>query len=337
MARSAFRSISRLAIQRQRRCKLSGTADHHHEHHDDHDHRHGGHTHHAPSSFGRAFAIGIGLNTAYILVEAGFGVASHSLALLADAGHNCSDVLGLVVAWGAATLSQRPPSQRYTYGLRGSSILAALFNSAFLLLTFGAIGWEAVMRFFHPEPVGGLTVIVVALGGIVVNGLSAMMFMSGRNSDLNIRAAFLHMTSDALVSAGVVAGGLAILVTGWLWLDPLVSLLVAIFVVVQTWGMMRESVAMSLSAVPDAISPVEVRAFLSARAGVAEVHDLHIWSMGTSEIAMTAHLVMPGGHLNDTELFDIEHDLDERFGIGHATLQIETGATACPLAPEERV
>lgn len=322
-----------------------------HDHHDGHDHRHehghdhgpGGHDHgghghsHAPASFGRAFAIGIALNVGYIVVEAGFGLASNSLALLADAGHNCADVLGLVVAWGGVTLSQRAPSSRYTYGLRSSSILAALFNSVFLLLTFGAIAWEAATRLFHAEPVGGATVIVVALAGIAVNGATAMLFMSGRKGDLNIRGAFLHMAGDALVSAGVVVAGLAILATGWFWLDPVASLVVAIVVVAQTWGMMRESVAMSLDAVPTQIDTEKVRQYLAGESGVTEVHDMHIWSMSTTEVAMTAHLVMPGGHPGDATLFRIEHELEERFGIGHTTLQIETGVADCPLAPADRV
>jgi cobalt-zinc-cadmium efflux system protein len=314
-------------------------SDHHeHGHRHSHGHSHEGHGHsHGPASFGRAFAIGIALNVAYIVVEVGFGLASNSLALLADAGHNCADVLGLVVAWGGAALSRRPPSPRYTYGLRGSSILAALFNSAFLLLTFGAIGWEAAMRLFHSEPVGGMTVIIVALAGIAVNGATALLFMSGRKGDLNIRGAFLHMAGDALVSAGVVVAGLAILATGWFWLDPAASLIVALVVIVQTWSMMRESVAMSLDAVPSEIAADDVKQFLAAEAGVAEVHDLHIWSMSTTEVALTAHLVVPAGHPGDTVLFRIERQLGERFGIGHATLQIETGVVACPLAPEERV
>jgi cobalt-zinc-cadmium efflux system protein len=312
--------------------------DHHDHHHDDHGHHGHGHGHsHAPKSFGRAFAIGIALNAAYILIEAAFGFASNSLALLADAGHNCSDVLGLIVAWGAAALSQRPPSQRYTYGFRNSTVIAALFNSVFLLLTFGAIGWEALLRLGAPRPVAEMTVIVVALAGIAVNGITALLFMSGQKSDLNIRGAFLHMAGDALVSVGVVVAGLLILATGWLWLDPVVGLVVAVVVVAQTWGMMRESVAMSLNAVPAQISAADVRAFLAGQAGVTEVHDLHVWPMGTTDVAMTAHLVMPGGHPGDRALFHIEHDLEARFGIGHATLQIETGAMDCPLAPEERV
>ena len=213
------------------------------------DHGHGGH-HHAPASFGTAFAIGIGLNTAFVVVEALFGYAGNSVALIADAGHNLSDVLGLVVAWLAELLSKRAPSARFTYGLRGSSILAALFNAIFLLVAVGAIGWEALLRLFNPEPVASTTVIVVAAIGIIVNGVTAWLFASGRDSDLNIRGAYLHMASDALVSAGVVAAGLVIAATGWVWLDPLTSLVVSALIVAGTWGLLRDSVAMSLDAMP---------------------------------------------------------------------------------------
>jgi cobalt-zinc-cadmium efflux system protein len=289
---------------------------------------------HAPANFGAAFAIGIALNTAYVLIEVGFGLASNSLALLADAGHNLSDVLGLIVSWAAMVLSQRAPSTRFTYGLRGSSILAALFNASFLLLTFGAIAWEAVQRLLQPQPVVAGTVMIVAAVGIAVNGATAWLFASGRKGDLNIRGAFLHMASDAAVSAGVVVAGLVILVTAWVWIDPIISLIVTVVVVWETWGLLRDSLAMSMSAVPSAIDPGAVRAFLSKRAGVSDVHDLHIWPMSTTEVAMTAHLVIPGGHPGDVALFVIANELREHFGIGHVTLQVETGAAVCPLAPD---
>ena len=310
-----------------------------HEHADGANHHHGGagHVHTVPASFGRAFAIGIGLNTAYVVIEAIFGVASHSVALLADAGHNLSDVLSLAVSWGAATLAMRPPSKRFTYGLKGSSILAAVFNAGFLLLTFGAIGWESVMRLFHPQPVAAATVMIVAAAGIVVNGVTAWLFASGRKGDLNIRGAFLHMASDAVVSAGVVVAGLAILLTGWTWIDPTIGLVVAGIVLWETWGLLRDSVAMSLGGVPSEIEPGAVAAFLAARAGVSGVHDLHIWSMSTTEVAMTAHLVIPGGHPGDEALFGLAEDLERRFSIGHVTLQVETGHQACPLAPDDLV
>jgi cobalt-zinc-cadmium efflux system protein len=311
--------------------------DHSHAHDHGHDHGHshglGGH-HHAPASFGAAFAIGIGLNAAFVVVEALFGYAGNSVALIADAGHNLSDVLALVVAWLADHLSRRAPSARFTYGLRGSSILAALFNAIVLLVAVGAIGWEAMLRLFNPEPVASTIVIVVAGIGIVVNGVTAWLFASGRDSDLNIRGAYLHMASDALVSAGVVAAGLVIAATGWMWLDPLTSLAVGVLIIAGTWGLLRDSVAMSLDAMPAGIDPDAVRRFLEARPGVTEMHDLHIWSMSTKEIALTCHLVIPGERPDDGFLRELGHDLKHRFGIGHSTVQIETDAeVTCPLAP----
>ena len=314
---------------------------HHHDHGHDHSHAHdhghnhapGGH-HHAPASFGTAFVIGIALNTAFVVAEALFGYLGNSVALIADAGHNLSDVLGLVVAWLADHLSKRAPSARFSYGLRGSSILAALFNAIFLLVAVGAIGWEALLRLFDPEPVASTIVIIVAAIGIVINGVTAWLFASGRHSDLNIRGAYLHMASDALVSAGVVAAGLVIAATGWMWLDPLTSLVVSALIVVGTWGLLRDSVAMSLDATPPRIDPDAVRRLLESRPGVTQMHDLHIWSMSTKEIALTCHLVIPGGRPDDDFLRDLAHDLKHDFGIGHPTVQIETDAeVTCPLAP----
>jgi cobalt-zinc-cadmium efflux system protein len=261
----------------------------------------------------------------------------HSVALLADAGHNLSDVLGLAVAWVAGVLSKRPPSQRYTYGLRGSSILAALFNAAFLLIAVGAIGWESILRLFNPEPVAGKTVVIVAAIGIAINGLTAWLFASGRKGDLNIRGAYLHMTADAAVSAGVVGAGLVILWTEWLWLDPAVSLVIVAVIVWATWGLLRDSLAMSLNAVPREIELGSILRFLKAQDGVADVHDLHIWPMSTTETALTAHLVMPAGHPGDAFVLGVAEELREHHGIGHVTLQIERDGTLCPLAPEHIV
>lgn len=311
--------------------------DHHHHHGPGAAHGAGGHGH-APQDFGRAFAIGITLNLVFVIAEAAFGYFSNSMALIADAGHNLSDVAGLVVAWIAAGLAKRPPSARYTYGLRGSSILAALFNAVFLLLAVGAIGWEAVVRLFTPEPVAGITVMVVAGIGIVINAVTAWLFASGRHSDLNIRGAYLHMAADAAVSAAVVVAGVIILFTGWYWIDPAVSLLVAVVIVWGTWGLLRDSTALSLAAVPRGIDPAAVRAFLSKLPGVTQVHDLHIWGMSTTEVALTCHLVMPGGSPGDPFLVDLAHELQHDFRIAHSTVQIETDPnTVCALAPDHVV
>jgi cobalt-zinc-cadmium efflux system protein len=285
-----------------------------------------GHDHlHAPRDFGRAFAIGAALNVGFIVVEAIYGVLANSTALLADAGHNLSDVVGLLMAWGAAYVGRRAPTPRFTYGLRSSSILAALANAVLLLVAVGAITWEALWRLVDPEPVASQTVMVVAGIGIVINGATALLFMKGRRGDLNIRAAFLHMVADAAVSLGVVITGLAILLTGYHWIDPLVSLGIAAVIVWSTWSLLRDSINLALDAVPPGIDPDEVRAFLASLPGVAAVHHLHIWAMSTTETALTCHLVMPGGHPGDAFLAETSETLRRRFGIPHATLQIELG------------
>ncbi len=309
-------------------------------HHDGHDH---GHTHaaghvHAPASFGRAFAIGIALNFGFVLVEALYGGLSHSVALFADAGHNLADALGLAMAWLGSALAKRAPTDRFTYGLRGSSILAALFNATVLLVTVGAISWEAIRRLWTPEPVAAEAVMIVAAVGIVVNGVTAWLFAAGGKGDINLRAAFLHMASDALVSAGVVVAGLLIVLTGWLWLDPIVSLAINAAIVWGTWGLLRDSLGMSMAAVPSRIDPAEVRAFLRAQSGVHDLHDLHIWPMGTTEVALTCHLVMEDGHPGDAFLHTLAATLATRFQIHHSTVQIEIDPrSACALAPDEVV
>jgi len=307
-------------------------------------HDHGGHPHdhsahaHAPASFGTAFAIGIALNLGFIVIEAVYGLLSNSVSLLADAGHNLSDVLGLGVAWLATVLARRAPTARFTYGMRGSSILAALFNAVFLLVTVGGLSWEAIRRLGSPEPVAGKTMMAVAAIGILVNGVTAWLFASGRKDDINLKGAFLHMASDALVSVGVVAAGLLILLTGWLWIDPIVSLVINGVIVWGTWGLLRDSVGMSMAAVPAQIDPAAVRTFLSARTGVVDVHDLHIWPMSTTENALTCHLVMPNGHPGDAFLHELAGDLAQRFRIDHTTVQIEVDQhLACALAPDEVV
>jgi len=293
---------------------------------------------HAPKSFGFAFAFGTALNVAFVIVEAIFGFLGNSTALLADAGHNLSDVCGLLVAWGASVLSRRTPTTRYTYGLGSSSILAALFNAMFLLTAVGAIAWEAAQRLAHPVPVAGTTVMIVAAVGIAINGATAWLFASGRKGDINIRGAFLHMAADAAVSAGVVVAGAIILLTGWDWVDPAMSLLICIVIVWGTWSLLNDSVRMSLAAVPPNVEPAEVRSYLGQLPGVAQLHDLHIWPMSTTETALTCHLVMPGGHPGDEFLMDAARELQHRFSIGHATIQIETSeATQCVLEPDKVV
>lgn len=316
---------------------------HSHAHGDDHDqggHSHGlGGHHHAPASFGKAFAIGIALNLAYVLGEAFYGVVAHSLALLADAGHNLGDVLGLAGAWLASVLGKRRPSGRFTYGLRRSSILAALGNAVVLLIVTGGIAWEDIRRLMHPEPSGGSVIMAVAAIGIVVNGVTALMFMSGRKDDLNIKGAFMHMASDALVALGVVIAGGIILSTGWLWLDPAISIVISAVIVAGTWGLLRDSLNLALDAVPPGIDQKKVEAFLRGLPGVSAVHDLHIWGMSTTETALTAHLMRPGATIDDNLLRHACEELQERFGIQHATFQVVDGGGAhpCALQPVEVV
>ena len=276
-----------------------------------------------PGTHTTAFAIGTTLNFAFVVVEVFFGVFGHSLALVADAGHNLGDVLGLAVAWGAASLARRRPTARRTYGWHSSSILAALGNASALLITTGAIAWEAIRRFQHPEPVSGGTVILVAGAGVLINAVSAFLFRKGGERDVNVKAAYVHLAADALLSLGVVIAGAVIHFTGWLWMDPAVSLVLAVAIVVGTWSLLRESLDLALHAVPARIDPAQVRDFLSQAPGVAEVHDLHIWAISTSDAALTAHLVIPSALRRDTLLRELSDELREHFGINHATLQVE--------------
>jgi cobalt-zinc-cadmium efflux system protein len=319
---------------------MASHSHHHHDHDQAHARAHGhshGHGHsHAPADFGRAFLIGTVLNVGFVVVEAGYGFAANSMALVADAGHNLSDVLGLLVAWGAATLSRRRPSTYYTYGLGRSSILAALFNAVFLLVSVGAIGVEAVRRLTDPEPIAATTVMIVAGIGILVNGFTALLFARGRHDDINVRGAFLHMVADAALSAAVVAAGAVVIWTGWLWLDPVTSLVIVAVIVAGTWGLLRDSVTMALDRVPPGIAPDRVEAALAKLPGVDHVHDLHIWPMSTTQVAMTCHLVMPAGCPGDAFLHDAREMLHDRFDIDHVTIQIERDeALACPQAPVE--
>jgi cobalt-zinc-cadmium efflux system protein len=319
---------------------------HDHDHAHAHGHRHGaahaGHHHghvHAPASFGKAFAIGCVLNVGFVVAEWVFGALANSLALMADAVHNLGDVLALLLAWLAVGLARRPPSERFTYGLRGSSILAALLNAGALLVVTGGLGWEALRRLPDPGPIEGGTVIAVALVGVVVNGITAWLFMHGGRTDLNLRGVYLHMAADAAVSLGVALAGVGVLLTGWNWLDPALTLVVSAVILWSSWDLLRQSLRLALQAVPAGIETGEVRELLARLPGVAEVHDLHIWAMSTSENALTAHLVMPAGHPGDAFLHGACSQLQQRFGIHHATLQIEVAKTgaACALAPDHVV
>lgn len=285
-------------------------------------HGHAGHSH-APTDFGMAFAIGIVLNTVFVVVEATYGWLSGSMALIADAGHNLSDVLSLLLAWGASVLAKRAPTERFTYGFKNSTILAALANAMLLLVAIGMILLETIERFSDPQPIEAGTVMLVAGIGIVINTATALLFLRGRKHDINIRGAFLHMAADALVSVGVVIAGALILYTGALWIDPVTSLVIVAVIAWGTWGLLKDSVKMSLLAVPDGVSEADVRAYLTGLDGVDAVHDLHIWPMSTTETALTAHLVMPRGHPGDAFLREIAEELEHHHAIGHATVQIE--------------
>jgi cobalt-zinc-cadmium efflux system protein len=306
-------------------------SNHQHDHHDhDHGHHHGhGHHHHhpAPDGSSRAFALAVGLNALFVAIEFAYGFIANSTALMADAGHNLSDVLGLLLAWGAAVLAKTAPNGRYTYGLRSSSILAALGNSLLLMVACGAIALEAVQRFSQPAPVAGTTVSIVAAIGVLVNGFSAWLFMSGSKDDLNVRGAYQHMAADAAISLGVVVSGLVIMYTGWTWLDPLVSLAIVLMILAGTWSLLRESVQLMMAAVPAGVDAGRVSQFLAERPGVSEVHDMHIWAISTTENALTAHVVMPGGYPGDKVIDEMVDQLRKDFSIHHCTLQVEEGTT----------
>lgn len=309
-----------------------GHAHQHHHHHE--------RTHHSAAGNAALFAFAVILNLAFVAAETIFGWIGGSMALLADAGHNFGDALGLGAAFVAAQLARREPSHRFTYGLGSSSILAALLNAIILLIAVGAITTEAIRRLAAPTPVAGETVIAVALAGVVVNGVIALLLSrGGHQHDLNLRTALVHALSDAGISLGVAASGALVVATGWLRLDPAVSLAIAVVIVVGTWRLLQRSLAMALHAVPHQIDPAAVRAQLAAMPGVTAVHDLHIWPMSTTETALTVHLVMPDGHPGDATLSSLISELDRRFAIGHATIQIETGGgeLVCPLVSERVV
>jgi cobalt-zinc-cadmium efflux system protein len=306
-----------------------------HQHSHAHNHPHG-HGHGDPQhglSFGAAFATATALNLALVAIQAVYGVMAHSMALLADAGHNAGDVLALLLAWATYALSQKRPTERFTYGFGSTSIMAALVNATVLLVVTGAIAWAALERLFAPQPVAGSTVMVVAGISIVLNGTAAAILPRGHGHDLNVYGAFLHLVADAAVSAGVLAAGLVILLTGWTWVDPAVSLAISGVIVWTTWGFLRDAAKMSLQAVPPQINPAAVRDYLQSLPSVAEVHDLHIWPMSTTETALTCHLVIPDDD-PPADFFDIIYaELQQRFGIAHPTIQIERGDRPCKLSP----
>jgi cobalt-zinc-cadmium efflux system protein len=327
--------------------------DHDGHDHDGHDHdepagprahKHDGHSHglghahvHGPIKSGPAFAIGIGLNLAFVVVEVVYGVLAHSVALLADAGHTFGDVLGLALAWGATMLATVKPSTRRTFGFRRTTIVASVANALVLLFVTGGLAWESVRRLFEPQPTQGKAMILVACIGAVINAASALLFMQHGKKDLNLRGAFLHLASDALLAVGVAVTGAAILYTGWLWLDPAVSILLAITILAGTWSLMKQSLSLLIDAVPEGIDPREVKAYLGGLPGVIEVHDLHIWAMSTTETALTAHVVMPGSSMRPAFLAEVCKELHAKFDIEHSTLQIdpEDAPSPCALAPDE--
>ncbi len=311
--------------------------DSHQKNHGDHDHSHGhghdhGHSHSLPDQISRAFIFGIGLNVLFVAIEVGFGLWSHSVALLSDAAHNLCDVLGLLIAWGAMVLSRRAASTHFTYGLRSSTILAALLNAGFLIAMTVWILWEALPRLLNPEQVNGAVLIWVALAGVVINGLTALLFMRGQAHDLNQRGAFLHMAADAVVSFGVVIAGVLIVFTHWNWLDPLISVLISLVILIPAWGLLKQAARLILHGVPEGINLAAVRNYLAGCAGVIDVHDVHIWALSTTENALTAHLIMADGAYSDALRETMNHELGARFKINHVTLQIESNQSDFPCA-----
>lgn len=309
---------------------------HHHSHKHDHNHS-ATHDHGTPNNQGRIFILTILLNVAFVVLEFAYGFIANSTALMADAGHNASDVLGLLLAWGAVMLARKQPSQRYTYGLRSTSILAALANATLLLVASGAIALEAIQRFSQPPAVASLTVSIVAAVGIVINGLSAWLLRSGSKKDLNVRGAYLHMLADTAISLAVVVVGLAMFHTGWYWLDPSISLAIVLVIVIGTWDLLRDSLRLVLSAVPEQINAPAIDMYLRQLDGVTDIHDLHIWGLSTTETALTAHLVMPCGCPGDDFMDEVTQTLRKQYSIQHSTLQIEQGTSihACSLTLNE--
>ena len=282
-----------------------------------HDHNH------QISNYNRAFAIGVMLNVIFVAIEAGYGIAAGSLALIADAGHNLSDVLSLLIAWGAALLATKPATEKRTYGFRKVTIMASLASAILLLVALGGITWEAIGRFFDPKPVEGMTVIAVAAIGVVINTITALLFVSGQKHDLNIRGAFLHMAADAGVSFGVVVAGIIIMVTGWLLIDPLISLLIVAVILVGTWSLLRDSMNLAIDSVPKGIDMAGIKRYLTSLENVSQIHDLHVWPMSTTEVALSVHLIIVDDSFNNDFLPKLQQQLHDRFSIEHSTIQVE--------------
>ena len=293
---------------------------------------------HKINNYNRAFAIGILLNIIFVIIEAGYGIAAGSLALIADAGHNLSDVLGLVLAWGAALLAAKPATEKRTYGFRKATIIASLASAILLLVALGGIAWEAIGRFFDPKPVEGIPVIIVAAIGVVINTVTALLFVSGRKHDLNIKGAFLHMAADAGVSFGVVLGGILILTTGWLLIDPIISLLIVVVILVGTWSLLRDSMNLAMDSVPEGIDISGIREFLTGLENVSQIHDLHVWALSTTEVALSVHLILVDDSFKNNFLSKIQQELHDNFGIEHSTIQIERESDEnCPLNNDEHI
>ncbi|MFN2258003.1 MAG: cation diffusion facilitator family transporter [Desulfuromonadaceae bacterium] len=290
------------------------------------------HTHQI-DNYNRAFAIGIGLNITFVIIEVVYGTIADSMALLADAGHNLSDVVSLVLAWGASVLAAKSTTSKRTYGLRKATVMASLVSAVILLVALGGIAWEAFSRFTDPRPVAGMTVMVVAAIGVVINTVTALLFVKGQHNDLNIKGAFLHMAADAAVSLGVVIGGVIIFKTGWLWVDPLISIAIVGVIFFGTWGLLKDSLNYAMDAVPDKIDMPDINEFLRAQERVERIHDLHVWPLSTTEVALTVHLVVRDEHIDNTFLHKLQEDLLHDFGIDHATFQIESisGENLCML------
>ena len=311
--------------------------DHHEHHHHDHNHGHA-HHHHAPANFDRAFQVGIFLNISFVLIEFAYGYFANSMALIADAGHNLSDVLALALAWAAAVAGKRKPNESFTYSFKGGTILASLLNSLLLYAVLGVILWESFSRLMRPQDVASITMMVVAACGVFINGVTALFFMSGKDSDINIKGAYLHMVGDMLISLGVVVSGAVIYFLGWSWIDPVVGVVVSILIGWSTWGLLKESIFYTLNAVPQNIDLKSVKQFLLAQPGVVGMHDLHIWGMSTSENALTVHLIMPNGTPDDRFYMNLSTELRQKFKIHHATVQVERQANqGCHLEPDDVV